>query len=172
MDDSGFPKSDASEVDDRYRRLRRWLLDRRGRKHGRFQFSLRTLLLFVLASSVGFSWLGARLQRARKNRQAVTAVHSQLAEATRQGGYVFVEHEHRLEWLEKLFDDPGRVIGVHFIAKRQFGDADLKHLRGVVDLEKLCLHNTKVTDAGLEHVKELTSLTLLELGNTQVTDAH
>ena len=51
------------------RRKRRW-----------YQFSLRTLLLFVLVAGMGFGWLGTKLQRARKNRKAAVEVFRLKAE--------------------------------------------------------------------------------------------
>ena len=38
-----------------------------------YQFSLRSLLLFVLACSLVCSWLGVKMQRAREQKQAVEA---------------------------------------------------------------------------------------------------
>ena len=42
-------------------------------------------------------------------------------------------------------------------------DAGLEHLKGLTQLQSLCLGNTKVTDAGLEHLKGLTQLQSLHL---------
>ena len=44
------------------------------RKRRRFQFSLRTLLVFVLLVRIGLSWLAVRMDRAEKQRQAVQAI--------------------------------------------------------------------------------------------------
>jgi hypothetical protein len=38
------------------------------------QYSLRTLLLGVLLASIGMSWFTPRIQRARKQREAVEAI--------------------------------------------------------------------------------------------------
>jgi hypothetical protein len=50
-------------------------------------------------------------------------------------------------------------------------DADLGHLKGLTELQRLNLEGTKVTDAGLEHLEGLTALQRLDLAYTQVTDA-
>ena len=47
----------------------------------------------------------------------------------------------------------------------------LERLKGLTQLEELCLNSTKVTDAGLEHLKGLTRLQVLQLDDTPVTDA-
>ena len=39
-----------------------------------YQFSLRSLLLFVFACSLAFGWLGVKMQRAREQKQAVEAI--------------------------------------------------------------------------------------------------
>jgi len=38
------------------------------RKRRWFQFSLRSVLIFVLLVSIGLSWLGVKLERARRQR--------------------------------------------------------------------------------------------------------
>jgi len=51
------------------------------------------------------------------------------------------------------------------------GDADLKHLAGMNDLQMLSLWGTKVTDAGLKELAGLKNLQHLSLQTTKVTDA-
>jgi Leucine-rich repeat (LRR) protein len=51
------------------------------------------------------------------------------------------------------------------------GDADLKHLAGMKDLQMLSLWGTKVTDAGLKELAGLKNLQHLSLQATTVTDA-
>ncbi len=68
----------------------------------------------------------------------------------------------------ELPDQP--VVGVNF-SYRKVRDADLKHLKGLTQLQWLYLSDTKVTDAGLEHLKGLTQLKRLGLSSTKVTDA-
>jgi len=50
------------------RRIRRFL-----------QFSLRSLLVFVLLVSIGLSWLGVKLERARRQREAVRVIGEVLS---------------------------------------------------------------------------------------------
>ena len=48
------------------------------------------------------------------------------------------------------------------------GDAELKHLQGLSQLEELALWNTSVSDLGLEHLKGVTTLRNLYLSGTVV----
>ncbi len=50
-------------------------------------------------------------------------------------------------------------------------DADVVHLKGLINLKVLHLEDTQVSDAGLEHLQQLTSLSELSLGGTRITDA-
>jgi hypothetical protein len=50
-------------------------------------------------------------------------------------------------------------------------DAELTHLKGHTNLQKLNVGNTQVSDAGLVYLKELTKLQNLDLQNTQITNA-
>jgi len=120
-----------------------------------FQFSLRTLLVFVVVVGIGFGWLGSKLQRAGKNREAAAEVQRVAAEIESLGGMVGMEFpKPPPNRLEKLFGDP---VGV-------------PHLKRLTDLQSLSLIGTQVTDAGLEHLEGLTNLERLRLANTQVTD--
>jgi hypothetical protein len=40
------------------------------------QFSLRTLLIFVLLVSIGMSWFAVKLERARRQREAVEVIRT------------------------------------------------------------------------------------------------
>ena len=42
--------------------------------HGRFQFSLRSLLVLTVAVAIPFSWLAVEMKKAREQREAVVAV--------------------------------------------------------------------------------------------------
>ena len=43
-------------------------------KRRRFQYSLRTLLLFMLLVSIGLSWFTVKMQQASRQREAVEAI--------------------------------------------------------------------------------------------------
>ena len=72
-----------------------------------YQFSLRRLLIAVLVLGVFLGWITSRLQRARKNREAVAAVEKVVTAITESGGMVVRRRGRRSPaWLEDLFDDP------------------------------------------------------------------
>jgi len=50
-------------------------------------------------------------------------------------------------------------------------DADLVDLKGLTELQTLCLYETYITDAGLAYLKGLTGLQELDLSHTKITDA-
>ncbi|MFZ1933984.1 MAG: hypothetical protein WCB27_15240 [Thermoguttaceae bacterium] len=129
--------------------------------HWRFQFSLRSLLVFTVAVAIPFSWLAVEMKRAREQREAVAAIE-------KAGGTVFSEPT----WLGKFLRDDSlvRVTGVGFF-REQTTDAALVHLEGLSQLPNLWLCNTQVTDAGLEHLEGLSQLQFLWLSNTKITAA-
>ncbi|MFC1596697.1 leucine-rich repeat domain-containing protein [Planctomycetota bacterium] len=150
--------------------------ERRHRSRRLFQFSLRALLVFVLLVSVGMSWFAVKLEKARRQKEAVEVIE-------KAGGSVAYEFEWTrserpsvlpivAKWVRALCGDDFFYdvvwVGVFF---GDFGDDEaiyLKRLTGLICLE---IGNTQITDAGLEHVKALTSLQELNLTGTQVTDA-
>ncbi|NQU26556.1 MAG: hypothetical protein HQ567_35175, partial [Candidatus Nealsonbacteria bacterium] len=130
----------------------------------RFQFSIRSLLLFVAVVAVVCSWFSVRMQEAERQREAVAAVQ--------KGGRVSYDYHHLLgtpgpPWLRNL-------LGVDFLSNvRELiyeratdtdTDTDLVHLKGLTSLTTLSLYNTQVTDDGLLHLKGLTNLEVLLLG--------
>ncbi len=57
------------------------------------------------------------------------------------------------------------------LGQTRITDAGLAHLKGLTKLEYLNLYGTKITDAGLAHLEGLTNLKSLNLGQTRITDA-
>ena len=75
-------------------------------------------------------------------------------------------------------NDQGEVVTVSFdtpvvaFENKKITDTVLVHLKGLANLQNLCLSGTKITDAGLVHLKGLTALKDLDLLLvTNVTDA-
>jgi hypothetical protein len=118
------------------------------------QFSLRTLVVFVVLATVGFGLVGIRLQQARNDKRIVAKL--------REIGHVTVQYDSEDVW--------GRVV-LLYVSHRNHTDASLNHLKGLTNLQTLDLANSQITDAGLEHLKVLENLQDLHLGNTQVGDA-
>ncbi len=134
---------------------RRWL-----------QFRVKTLLIAVLVLSLPLSWFGMRMERARKQREAVEAIE-------RKGGSVFYEPVKTSvpQWMRGLFGDFFFEDVVQVCPPGDFDDDEATYLKDLADLERLNLYSTQVTDAGLRHFKGLTNLESLSLDDTQVTDA-
>jgi len=128
-----------------------------------FQFSLRTLLVFVTVCAIPCSWLAVRMREAERKqaeRAKRLAAEDKLAKPIKDlGGMVWfkpqcVPNGDRVD----LFDS-------------EVTDAALEHIRWWPDIKVLRLDQTQVTDAGLEHLKGLSQLQRLSLDGTQVTDA-
>jgi Leucine-rich repeat (LRR) protein len=144
-----------------------------------FQYSLRTLLLAVLLASIGMSWVAVRMQRARREREAVAAI-------VKLGGRVWYDYQLQQQdwdpspgtdppgpvWLRNLLGENvfASVVGVDLYGS-PIRDADLGHLKGLTQLKFLGLNRTNVSDAGIERLRGLTQLKALSLWGTQVTDA-
>jgi hypothetical protein len=142
------------------------------RRHRWLSFSVKTLLLLVLVSSVAFAWMGMRLQKARRQREAVATIE-QL------GGQVRYEYQEDKwdqpsgpEWLRDLlgrhvFD---RVVRVEFSTTGVPNDrvTDLSFLSGIDHLRLLYLDRTAVRDISMLADKK--ELRFLSISHTQIGD--
>jgi hypothetical protein len=143
-----------------------------------YQYSLRTLMIFVTMFAVMCSWFAVKMQQARRQREAVEAIQ-------RIGG--LVEYDYEMApytgtladcprrgplWLRTLFGDDffSDVVYVIFM-QANVTEADLEHLKALPRLQQLFLNNPQVTDAYLERLKGLNSLHWLDLDYAQITDA-
>lgn len=141
-----------------------------------FRFSLKTLLIVVVLSSLLLGWLGLEIQQAERQSQAVEEIQKTGAwvvydwDLDDDGNATWKGRPPVPEWLTEWtgVDLFGDVVGVTF---GQVTDAQLEHVKTLTDLRWLDLHDTQVTDAGLEHLKRLTNLHKLWLWGTQITDA-
>ncbi len=148
-----------------------------------YQFRLRALLIAVLVLSLPLSWFAVKMEKARKQKEAVEAIHD-------FGGTTYY-HLPRLARTPMEFVElprtppitprqPGMLrafLGNDFfddvvmvdLGARNIADSGLEHLKGLTNLEILSLEHTPVSDAGLEHLKGLAKLGELYLNDTQVT---
>jgi len=142
----------------------------------RFQFSFRSLLVFLVAVSVPLGWFAWEMQKARRQREAVEAIRE-------MGGYARRDHEPyvEVEFVIKpdppgpdwLFDWLLSVLGPDFVGSvvdvnlngTQIND--LMPLAGL-NMERLYINRTQVSDltplARSKHLEELF------LNDTQVHD--
>jgi hypothetical protein len=140
----------------------------------RFQFSIRSLLVLVVAAALPCSWLAVEMKKARKEWVIVRAID-------KEGGNVDFGDEHLggvqppgPAWLRGLLglDFFRHVTGVDFATDHvTVTDAGLEDFKRLPQLRFLQLDDTHVTDAGLEHLKGLNQLEVLRLNRTHVTDA-
>jgi hypothetical protein len=153
----------------------------------RLQYSLRSLLVFMVLASIGMAWFGAKYRAACQQRDAVAAIRA-------LGGVVVYDYEDRA-WRSRnaTAEPPGpvwarRLLGVDFLAdvvavgcvghavstglsRMPFTDAWLEHIGKLRGLERLDLQRSRVSDAGLERLEGLTRLRELNLTHTKITDA-
>ncbi len=141
----------------------------------RFQYSLRSLFLLVLAGDMPCSWLATEMKRARRQREAVEVIADVL--------HGYVEYDFRTtipgevnppypDWLgELLGDDFLTDVTWVYLAGCDLTDGDLRHLQALGRLKQLRLDETAVTDAGLAYLRGLSHLKELDLAGTRITDA-
>ncbi len=151
----------------------------------RFQYSLRSLLLLVVAVAIPCSWLATEMQWAKEQRAAVQAVVKSSGsvaydDQVYESDGKIVEEEERIgppksAWLRTLLGNDffRRVTEIHFGDNDddRFTDAALENVSGLRSLISLNLNGTQLTDAGLERLVGLRSLISLNLNGTQVTNA-
>jgi internalin A len=164
-----------------------------------YQYSLRSLLIFVTLCAFACSWFAVKMRQARRQREAVAAIRI-------AGGKVIYDYEDPEAsnvvppgplWLRNLLGDDffanvdrvrlnGDTNAMHaalehlkdlprlrylFLDLSSVTDDDLEYLKDLPQLLELDLNHTDVTDAGLEHLREMTNLQALSLFNWHVTDA-
>jgi len=143
--------------------------------HRRFQYSVRTLLLVMLAIGLGTIWW---VNRANRQKNAVACI-------LKAGGGVVYGYQYdaagKLDtnaepsgpaWLRDSLgiDYFSRVTDV-YLTGESFGDTELKSLKSLPDLRTLLVAGPRVTDAGLVHLKQLHRLEELQLCGAGITDA-
>jgi len=142
----------------------------------RFQFSFRSLLVFVVTVSMLLGWFAMEMQKAGKQREAVEAIvgmgrHVYYDFQIDEAGFEITGAQSTAPvWLRKSLGDD---FFSDVVAADLYGttDAGLEHVKALTGLEVLYLGDTQVTDVGLEHLRELTGLRYLRLRGTKVTDA-
>lgn len=161
-----------------------------------FQFSLRTLLLFVLLVSIGMSWVAVRMQKAKKQREAVEAIEklggavSYDYQVDQAGQFTDKTEPAGPAWLREVLgqDFFANVVAAqvntdsgmeklkafpHIQSLQIVGavtDAGMKHVKGLSQLRELLLQGVPITDAGVAHVEDMSELRTLDLAATRITD--
>jgi hypothetical protein len=167
------------------------------RKRRWFQFRLRTLMIFTLICAIPCAWLGRKIDKKRREREAVDVIQ-------RLGGYVQYEYQSMPggpprqppgpEWLRSLLGEDffnevdfvalqklsepeshrrtelNQVYGMK-LNGRNVADAAMERLEGLTRLHHLYLTNSEVSDGYLIRLEGLTELQTLDLFGTKITDA-
>jgi hypothetical protein len=145
--------------------LLRWLVKRR------FQYSLRSLMIFTTLFAIACSWFAVNYREAKSQRDAVEALRKDGKFSVMRYMTSNIISSWLAKWLGEDF-----FCGIRQIdANVALTDADLADLNGITHLGILALKNTKITDDGLctlislPHF-DLSHLTWLDLSNTNITD--
>jgi hypothetical protein len=144
----------------------------------RFQFAVRSLLVFLVAVSVPLGWFAWEMRKARRQREAVERIvelggsvgYDYQVDAN--GDWVDGAESTTPIWLRRLLGDDFfcdvMTVDCQLTA---FGDNDVRHLQRLANLRTLTLPATQITDKGLAQLGEMTRLEALNLSGTKVTDA-
>ena len=151
------------------------------RKRHRFQFSLRTLLIFTMVCAVACGWLGKKIEQKRKEHDVVQAIR-------KLGGAVYYDYDGRdflspppdsrqnaepfgPAWLRSLLGDNffSEVTSVS-LACENLTDDGLGDIELLAQLKSLHLRDSQITDAGLTHLEALSQLENLVLDTRGITD--
>jgi hypothetical protein len=151
-------------------------------KHGRrwrFQYSLRSLLIFVTVVGVLCGWLGRFILRVQHQRSVVTQIKA-------LGGRVNYDYQvagmrdrsHSppppgpgfIRW---IFGDDvfANVEAVLFSSEHQLKDEDVAILKELPHLKYVSLYGPGITDNGIEVVCHVPEIQALQIDRTGVTDA-
>ncbi len=131
-----------------------------------FQYSLRTLLVFVTVCALACSWLAVKMRQAERQREAAKAIE-------KLGGQVFWDSKasRRPAWLRKLVDsvffDSVRSVD---LSGTKVTDVELEYITKLSQLRELSLNESKITDARLAKLKALSQLQRLGIEDAEVTD--
>ena len=152
----------------------------------KFQYSLRSLCLVMLLACIVMSWVGGKMQQARRQKQAVDAIENLGGKVTWRSLVIlsrvdeddFFAHVDYVNFAGSPVTDAGleniKILDqLHSLnlGGTQITDVGLENLKGLNHLKKLLLFETQVTDAGLEPLKGLYQLEWISLNGTKVTDA-
>ena len=123
-----------------------------------YQYSLRTLFVFMVLCAIACSWFAVKMQRVSEREETVRAIR-------KEGGWVWYDYKRNAApgstpeppgplWMRKLLGD--NFFAKVVVARAPLG-VRLEHWKGLTDLEVIDLKRP-VTDADLEYLKELTKL--------------
>ncbi len=146
----------------------------------RFQFSLRSLLVLVVAMAVPCSWLAAGMKRAKSQAHMVSEVERLGGRVDDDLVYFSAMQRRRCEprepqWIRTILGDEFfRDVWSILLEGPGFNDEQLRNISDMAVVESvsyLCLVRTRVTDAGLVGLQQWTALYGLLIQDTAITEA-
>jgi hypothetical protein len=154
-----------------------------------YQYSLRTLLIFMLLVSILMSYIAVRKRHAERQQEIVAALRKKyvgLWYDYQSNGFGSPEYERPLTQPQFLLDWLGidffhSVVGVGYSVEEvsgkgrrlktlPFEDDDLQYLLGLEELKVLHLDSQPISDHTLEQIQRLNKLEKLGLAETNITD--
>jgi predicted membrane protein len=144
-----------------------WILIIKAIKN-RFQYSLRSLLIFVTIIAVFLGLLINPIKKAYQRAQNRQAAEDAMRVIGRLKTRVMLSYNNKSLHSEKSLE-PEDIVYLNLDGSN-CSDSDLALLSGLIDLKALSLTNTIVTDEGIMHLRKLTNLKGLYLGGTKVTE--
>ncbi len=143
----------------------------------RFQFGIRSLLLYCLAWSVAVGWFAVEWKNARRQADTVEAIVNWGGSANydwrvgANGGVIMHPEPPAPEWLRAMFGDDffSAVAATTANAPHDAANLELERIGGLTQLKWLDFTDSHFTDAMLQRLEGLTQLEWLKLNGTQVT---
>jgi hypothetical protein len=149
----------------------------------RFQFSLRALLLLVIAVAAPCSWLAVEMKRAARQREVVAAIEAIGGGATYDSQFVIDEDDERITLAGRLrsgppgyiiSDTPGSdlyssVIGVG-LQRSNITAGWLDNVRSLRDIRAMSLAETRISDFDLQCLQYWPKLEYLYLDYDEISD--
>jgi uncharacterized membrane protein len=133
-----------------------------------FQYSLRSLMVFVTLCAILCSWLAVKMQQARREQEAAAAIEE-------LGGAVGWSEPSGPVWLQSMLGDGFFTNVVQVYVQCDGTDVILEKVKEFPQLQILnvgsYMSERRITDTGLEHLRGMTQLQELSLECTEVTDA-
>ena len=130
----------------------------------RFQFGIRALLLLALIVALLSGWMTVKMRAAKEQHDAVEAIGATIYDFQHSHSCVAADPE----WLRNILgNDFFHDVVVAYLKN----DSGMKHLKGLSQLQELCLSGEAVTDAGMENIKGLIHLQSVEARCTTITDS-
>jgi len=140
----------------------------------RFQFSVRSLVVLVVAIAIPCCWLAVKRQQALEQREAFKAFR-EFPGIIRYDFQLFspAAEPPAPSYLRNMLGDDFFADLEHVCLGRghDFTDAQLAHARELPGLKSLRLNGAAITDNGLKHLQNLKSVEQLSFCRTRITDA-